>query len=507
MADVNVTFAADTSALDAAVTKVKSETQNLVPGGPGAGVLTPLPVGLGGVPVDTLLARATAAAKQATEAQKEFGDSSTEAAAKTESMTGAVIKLGLAYEAVRVAVKAVTYVFEQAASLQTIQARFNALSGAGNETAASFDKIKQAAHDTGVNVADTAESFYKLQDSGMGVREAGNALEALDKEAQIAGVDAKELAGILSRLRLEAGSTEDMQRMARITGGETRKMVQDYIELQKTIRMTTREQELAARVNERQQEIFQRSRDVQGSFLEKLGVAQDVFKAFQATGGGGELRPFEEIKGVGSLAPQVEMLWDEMRRGVQQIGKEEGFSTGAVRRMVEAGLIGQQDLMEAARRGHDEERRLTQQAQEDLRTTNRLKVDTARLAIQAKEVEDFSKLTNLTKDWSEYTKTEAGAMAIAKEQAAEVAAKSGEIAGAWQRTSEWIDKSLKSLNLFQSSIKGTGPPTPSPLPQPGGAGFNWDRYTPHMENTARNTEEISRKLDAQTAILSQILAP
>ncbi len=77
--DINVTFGADTTQLDAAIGKVKRETQSLVPGAPGSGILTPLPAAFGGAPA-TLLEKATVAAKanaaaaaQAGTAMKNYG--------------------------------------------------------------------------------------------------------------------------------------------------------------------------------------------------------------------------------------------------------------------------------------------------------------------------------------------------------------------------------------------------------------------------------------------------
>jgi hypothetical protein len=392
MADVNVTFAADTSALDTAINDVKSKTQNLVPGGPGAGILTQLPAGLGGAQQETLLSKATAAAKAARDAGTEMRnfaraeDEVAESAGRAGINIGAMMERMAArlviFEALRLAIQGVKYAFDEISKVQQAEIQFDAMSSSVAETTANFQSLRYGAHEAFAEIDKASAVKNALEDFGMSERKAILVTQDLDQWAKILGVDAVKLAEAMGATSAGLGNPTQWRLVTHMMGEQSeagRQLVQTYIDLEKAQKNLVAEQSVVdqsmAEVTRATKEMVsdaERATDRQMSLFEKLAAGQAKKEA--ATGGPRISMPGfapgavttapeapEDIIGralqyggmVGGMkVPQEAMA--QYKAGLEEIARLEGTNTAIVQGQIRDKTLGIQDVMKYGRDATDD---------------------------------------------------------------------------------------------------------------------------------------------------------
>jgi len=424
MPDIEVTFGADTSALDSAIAKIKAETQNLTPGGVGSGILTALPSGLGGAPADTLLSRATAAAKVAKEefertgvAMKNFAKAEAEVGEATGRMSDGFrigsIDVGnmmeriavrmVIFEALRLAIQGVKYAFDEISNLQQARLQFDAMADSADNLAGRFKYLQESAAAGFVPIEKATAAYEALKDLGVSENTAALATKDLDKWSQILGVDEVKLAEALGQVAEGTASLQQMRLVTRMMGdqGEAgRALVQNLVDLEKAqkaldVATAATEKTMAQELRTTQQASAEAERHLERglSFTERVltreveakrarGLetrtpTQVITEAFEGTGAGRGVR-----------LPYAEMM--EYRRGIEAIAQEQGMSQAQVHRLLREQLLDYHDVLAAAKqRTDDEKRNLTEldQKQRDMlenqRTAAGLAVTGAKVGIAA----------------------------------------------------------------------------------------------------------------------------
>jgi hypothetical protein len=390
--DINVIFAADTSQLDAAVQKVKTETQSLVPGGVGSGILTPLPLGLGGAP-STLLERATAAAKEnAAAAEKagtsmrnfaraedEAGEASQRAGINIGNLLERIALRLVIFEALRLAIQGIKYAFDQISNLQQAQIQFNAMSDSVDHLAGRFEYLKQQAAGGFLPIEKAVQVRNTLQDFGATTDQAAMYVKDLGQWSQILGVDADKLAQSLGRVAQGEGSLQDMRLVTHMMGeqGEAgRQLVQSLVEEENALKrlesqnaVVAKSMEEVTRATLQMDERVTRARTRGGEFLKETGLLPAIQAQLPKLAMHPELSP-EYLQATGQLrlpqmapgtSPQVmNQIRDyiaQYREGLKEIQKEEGLTDQAMRANVQNRIFSTDYIMRKAKDAHDDRMR------------------------------------------------------------------------------------------------------------------------------------------------------
>ncbi len=393
--DINVTFGADTTQLDAAIGKVKRETQSLVPGAPGSGILTPLPAAFGGAPA-TLLEKATVAAKanaaaaaQAGTAMKNYGLELEEAGKKARragidfgAMSDRMAGRLVIFEAIRLVIKAIKYAIDEISNVQQAQIKFNAMADGLDHLDARFKQVQKDAAEALIPPEKGVQIIQTLQDYGATANQAGMYVKALGEWSHVLGVDANTLAQALGRVSEGEGSLQDMRLVTHMMGEQSaagRELIQtivDMTEAQKNLvaENATVEKSMQAvmRATKEMVEDAERQTDRQMSLIEKL-AAGEAKKA--AAGGGPSFAMPGFAKGaiaprgppdigralefggmIGGMQVQPEAM-AQYQRGLEEIGRLEGRNAAFVRAQVHDKILGWQDVMRAGRESTDDQMR------------------------------------------------------------------------------------------------------------------------------------------------------
>jgi len=414
--DINVVFGADTTQLDAAVNKVKSEMRSLTPGAPGSGILTPLPAAFGGAP-STLLERATAAAKANAAAAQEAGtamknfaraeDEAGEAAGRAGINFGAMAERMAArlviFEAVRLAIQGIKYAFDLISNLQQVRLQFDASADSADNLTGKFNYLKAGWEAAFVKPEKAIAAYEALKDFGVSEDAAAMATKDLDKWSQILGVDAVKLAEALGQVADGSASLQQMRLVTRMMGeqGEAgRALVQNLVDLEKAqkaldVQSAATEKSMAAQLRATEQASAEAERHLERhlSFTERIITAQTEWdrvhgretrtpaqvltQAFEARAGGlgvpgGEVMMQPRGGTRGPMIPKAEL--DEYQRGIRAIAAEQHISQSAVHTLIQQQVLDYHDVLAAAKeRTQDEMRNLTQldQKQRDLMEAQR----------------------------------------------------------------------------------------------------------------------------------------
>jgi hypothetical protein len=416
--DINVVFAADTTQLDTAVQKVKAETQSLVPGAPGSGILTPLPAAFGGAPA-TLLERATAAAKanaaaaqEAGTAMKNFARAEDEAG---ESAGRAGINIGamaerlatrlVIFEAIRLAIQGVKYAFDTISNLQQAQIQFNAMSDSVDHLAGRFNYLKEQAVAGLIDPEKAVQVRNTLQDFGATTDQAAMYVKDLGKWSNILGVDADKLAESLGRVAQGEGSLQDMRLVTHMMGeqGEAgRQLVQSLVDQENALKrlesqnaVVARSMEAVTRATEQMDERVTRSRTRGQEFLKETSLLPAIQAQLPKLAMHPEISP-EYLQATGLLrlphmgpgiSPQVmNQMRDyitQYREGLKEIQKEEGLTDQAMRANARANIFSIDYVMRKAKDAHDDTMRNFREEGQAARLGMETKVTTAQAGIAA----------------------------------------------------------------------------------------------------------------------------
>jgi hypothetical protein len=390
--DINVVFGADTTQLDAAVGKVKSEMQSLVPGAPGSGILTPLPQAFGGAP-STLLERATAAAKanaaaaaQAGTAMKNYGLELEEAGNKAGraginfgAMAERLAARLVIFEAIRLAIQGIKYAVDQISNLQQAQIQFDAMSDGLDHLGARFEYLKKQAAAGLIPPEKAAQVVQTLQDYGASADEAQISIKALGQWSNVLGVDADKLAEALGRVSrgedLEGTSGRLVTHMMGDQAAAGRALIQNLVELEKAQkRLETEsaavEKSMATQLRTTEQlgASIERSRSRGQEFLKQTGVLQDIQAQLPKLARMPESITPEFLQATGALKlpqmppgtsqivrNQVKDYITQYREGLAEIKKEEGLTSMAMRAL--APTLPTDYIMSKAKEAHEDQMR------------------------------------------------------------------------------------------------------------------------------------------------------
>jgi hypothetical protein len=419
MADVNVTFAGDTSALDRAIDEVKTRTQNLVPGGAGSGILTPLPAALGGPAADTLLSRATAAAKanaaakgeltgatnKARDAEDEFGEAAKRSGINMGAMMERMATRLVVFEALRLAIKGVIDIFKEVTGLETARVHFENLSAGADKLAAVESSLIATTKATNIEFGKLSTAVLSLEDAGEGPLAAAAEVDLLAKRAAATGEDVDVLAKALERVEMHESTAQDMFTLAHAAGTAKDELLSEVTAFERLTRELKEAErahdalisrmEIAEREFEKEAQMAERTADRQAAAAERtleateraedrkialynremeaadrvaerqLSMAEKLAEA-QSKASGGRISPEQAFSNVVRRSPE---LLAEYKRGVQLMAEEEGVNADA---LVRKRIIGVRDVIAAGKAGYaedrrqvDEQRQAQKQAEED----------------------------------------------------------------------------------------------------------------------------------------------
>jgi hypothetical protein len=357
--------------------------------------------------------------EQGVQSQKMFGLSMDQ----VQQLITRVILRYIAYEivirSVINAVNAAKQAFDNMITGEALITRFDILTTKAQSLDAVFDQIRASAEATGRPVEEMVAGTLELEKGGMSAENAARSVGVLGYMADVAGENVVKLADQMHKVRLHESSVSDMRSLVLLAGEGKEALINQinaYEELlanekrynrqvEETNRaedrrnelmersltlqqqQISRENELAERVqqnNQRQLEMQRliadreyqletrrieaanRLRDAQMGFAQKAGI--DYSQQLQQTGGSflSPNRAASASKLPYNIAMDLAIQQQkELERGEQQIQTEEGLRADQLQQLIKARVVGQEDILAAAKRSHEEEERQREYAHED----------------------------------------------------------------------------------------------------------------------------------------------
>lgn len=464
---------------------------------------------------------------------------------------------------------------------QELAIRFADLStnigSAATEMAGLYDISMQ----TGVAIEKLAQASLTLQDTGMNAAQATDELRVLAKVAQAAGMDLNELAELMGKARLHEGTIPDMLKLVRLTEDQKealRDLVLQYQRMQEEQNRVRMQNEVIARSQDRISEAMERSISRQGEMIQReetlrrrkeetisVGLARaeqaedrqyqllmrrldaedrmrSAHETFAEKGGVDFSQQLQQTGGsfisASRAANQAQMPgvdWStrlalanekakELQLGMAQIRREEGLGEGQINQLLRARVMGQRDLLDAAKRAHEEQRRgleyeredrhwaiqqqrqqmedqrrqeqystedqhftmqqtreqiedqrrEAQQARQDRDMDRELEMDRQRITMQDKITSAVQDTANAAKLWNDYTQSVGANM---------------------QLISNWFDVLLKK-GFFSSMITGKLPGLPEAAAGPAAKGTDpqMQKLIEHSGKSASEMEQLNNNL-------------
>jgi hypothetical protein len=440
--DINVVFRADTSALDAAVTKVKGEIGSMAPAGaPGSGILTPLPPGLGGPPKPPIPPgggyrvltdeerEAARGANEFAEANEKVGRSGINVTAMLERMAIRLVAVGAIFQTIRLVMDA----FKESMNFEKVSVQFENLTSDTQAWKSDLTELQTAATAVGASTDKWVEVDTRLQRAGMSARDAKVETETLGKYAQEAGVDVDHLAEAMSRLRISRGTIEDMQEMAQLSGQQNLKERVDALQREQIIRPRILEaQQRQYQLQDRAYELQQRTNQAQQSFAEKIGLKPPGMVGVEPVKGVN----FEVVSGA---------MTAQMQIGEARLAQEEGITAETVKQLEIYGKITASDLLAASNRQAEEQHLTETQARQDQQYNRKIALENEDLRLQHQVYNAINAQTGLQTRLGNQQATAAAAMDRAQAGIKQMVDNSRPLLEITTKWAQAIDGAVKSL--------------------------------------------------------------
>jgi hypothetical protein len=423
--EVVIRFGAQDDGLSAQVQKIKSELSGLSSGGAaGGGILTPPPYAFGGPP-QTLLEKATEAAKKgipvsrewadkcrdAARAEEELGEASQRSANLIERMSQRMLIRLVVFGAIFKAIQEIVNLFKETAVFEEAGVRFDNLATAADRGAQSFQQLAGIAHETATPITDVTAAAKSLREAGISGQPAVDLVKNLAEYAKVAGEPLTKLSETMGRLSQHQASLQEMINTADLLGESTRRAVHEFN--LRTINQPIIEahEQRSLQLAERQAEWDKRRSDAQTEYLQKIGYAETVYDRFMAHGGVAAIGVSPAMHtSFESLTESMGAMWDKLRVGAQQMAAENNTTFDAIIHHAKEGEIGMSDLLAAYERFREEQRMIRQEAEQDRRWQIEEGHRQENIRLQAQEFAELQRGTGLQQEFAKQMGTVAGQM-------------------------------------------------------------------------------------------------
>lgn len=239
-------------------------------------------------------------------------------------------------------------------------------------------QTKQIADATNQSFKDVTEQRFTLEKAGVPYGQQAMPLEIIGKMAAISGEHADKLAEMAGHIKEGTAGEQEMLDIAQLISPEMEKQVQalreQEVHLPQILRQMEKEELIAGRLKtlqDRQYEDQMRISNIRTESFEKLGVAETAFQDKYRNVHPGDFDKQSIIRE--AAYGSREELQSKFRAGQAQIQKEMGYSDALMTKMINSGLIGSKDLLEASQRSEEARKRGSDRAFEDQRQANQMK--------------------------------------------------------------------------------------------------------------------------------------
>jgi hypothetical protein len=284
--------------------------------------------------------KASRAVREAHESLTAFGRVAETTKEKLGEFGREATHFALGFIGLTAAFEAVKHAFEAGAAVETARTRMQALAGsvqAGNE---AFEGLERISDDTSTGIERIADAAQSLVSAGTGLEELPAKLDAIARAAQVTGQPVEAIADIFARIQLRGDvSARELFRLTEATGGATRKLAEQYRDLE----------------NQQKNYLETQQRAGVASLGEHTGLTGAVFQAFSQE----PLRQgFAVIEGfAGTQINRLStLLIQRFRQGIREIAHESGISEAAVFQLARQGTYTPQELISASDQGRERER-------------------------------------------------------------------------------------------------------------------------------------------------------
>src|SRR5258707_629581 len=276
--------------------------------------------------------KASSAVKGTHEGVRAFGRATEITKDKLGEFTKEASRFTLGFLGVAGAFEAVKHGFEAGADVETARVRMQALVGSVERGNEAFEGLEKISDETSTGIEHVADAAQSLVASGTGLEELPNKLDAIAKAAQVTGQPIEYIADLLSRIQLRGDvSARELFRLTEATGGATRKLAEQYRDLE----------------NQQQNALEVAHRAGVASFGASSGLTQAVFA--ELFGDFSKIQAFAGSQ-LGNLASQLRL---RIREGIREIAYEAGVSQATV---LKRGNFSAEQLIAVSDQGRERKR-------------------------------------------------------------------------------------------------------------------------------------------------------
>lgn len=394
MADVNITIGArDDGSLGATLQQLKSQVdpyRNVA-----SGVMTPPPQGLGGPPPVpgplTQAAMAQVAARKALQEQNEKTiETEIELEQVTERASGSFERMAermamrlVLLEAMRLAFEGIKNTIEAASQKQFDVVQFKNVATAVGNINAELAKTQRIAQATAQSFDEVSKQRLKMYEAGVGFEAQTQAVQIAGELGRVWGEDAEKLSEMEAHIYSGTASEGELYHMATLLGGKFREQADAYRDMVTQAPLIERAMERQKTLLDRELEDQQRLGNVRTSFYEQHGIAEAAFKDKYRQVDPSYWNKDEALAHAAYGAR--EGLQKKFAEGQAQMQEELGLSDASMTELINSGVVGSKDLLEASRRTEEERKRNTDRAFQDQKSAIELGKDEAKLNLMQLE--------------------------------------------------------------------------------------------------------------------------
>src|ERR1700752_4248102 len=400
MPDVTVTVGAqDDGSLAAVMQRMKSQVAEIdayrnVRAGTAIGA--PPPAGLGGPPpIPGPLTRAAMAQveerrrlqeqnQKTTESEEQLGEATKRTASNFERMVERMAMRLVVFEALRLAFDGIKNTIEAASQKQFDVVQFKNVANTVKDINTEIGNTQQIAEATAQSFNDVYQARLKMYEAGVGFEQQGAAVQIAGELGRIWGEDAGRLSEMEAHIATGTASEGEMYHIATLLGGEYRKQADAYRDMVTQAPMIERAMERQKVLADRQFEDQQRIGNIRTAFYEQHGVAeqafQDKYRSVDPTNAALKEKAIYDASYTARAG-----LQQKFAQGQAQMQKDLGVSDTTMTELINSGVVGAKQLLDASRESEQERKRNADRGFQDQKAAIDLGKDQTKLSLLQQE--------------------------------------------------------------------------------------------------------------------------
>lgn len=441
--------------------------------------------------------------KSTAESEVELEQATERAGGSFERMAQRMAMRLVLLEAVRLAFEAIKNTVEAAAQKQFDVVQFQNLAGSVGNVNTELAETQRIAEATAQTYDQVHQARLKMYEAGVGFEQQTKALQIAGELDRIWSEDAGRLSEMEANIATGLASEEEMYHIATLLGGKYREHADAYRDMLRDAPLIERAMERQKVLADRQFEDQQRIGNIRTSFYEQQGVAEQIFRDKYRSVDPSYWNKDQAIAHAAYGAR--EGLQKKFAEGQRQMQKDLGVSDTTMTELINSGLVGSKELLEASREAEQERKRNADRGFQDQKAAIDLGKDETKLKLMQEErdalfdqVKAQQTLNDLTAKYNAEQRTLVGQAQSAGAGIKRAQEDSGKLADSAEDSAigakNFVDQINKAVPLLPKAPYGGLQPWEKPIetPKPGMIG-SIERLEAHQRRIAERTDQQSQK--------------